>query len=172
MTKSFFFFLLFLFLLLFLLLQKILHHFLNANTHGSQRLTFFLIPSLCLHNTTFIFCLFHEYTAFRQRTSIFRTTKQSEVFYNPFQFFWEEVQPTYYPRIQNSCWWGRYRRSILFFTLLSFTLLREIPTLVFSGLLAFDWMVIEWSRNDCATVITRPLTHRFMIAFQSLHHRV
>ena len=59
----------------------------NANTYVSQRLIFFLISSLCLHNTTFIFCLFHEYTVFRQRTSIFRTTKQPEVFYNPFQFF-------------------------------------------------------------------------------------
>ena len=81
-----FLFLLFLFLLLFLLLQKILQHSCNANTHGSQRLIFFLISSLCLYSTTFIFCLFHEYTVFRQRTSIFRTTKQPEVFYNPFQF--------------------------------------------------------------------------------------
>ena len=86
--------------------------------------------------------------------------------------FWEEVQPTYYPRIQNFCWWGRYRRSILFFTLPSFTLLREMPTLVFSRLRAFDWTVIEWSCNDCATIIARPLTHRFMIVLRPLHHRV
>ena len=68
--------------------------------------------------------------------------------------FWEEVQPTYYPRIQNFCWWGRYRRSILFFTLLSFTLLRKIPTLVFSGLRA----LIERSLNGHATIVRR-LSH-------------
>ena len=85
-------FLLFLFLLLFLLLQKILQHSCNANTYVSQRLIFFLISSLCLHNTSFIFCLFREYTVFRQRTSIFRTTKQPKVFYKPFQFLRESIQ--------------------------------------------------------------------------------
>ena len=171
MTKSFFFFLLFLFLLLFLLLQKILQHFFNANTYVSQRLIFFLFrlyASIIPHSSSV--CSTNTLSSDNEQ-AFSAQLNSSKLSITRFSF-WEEVQPTYYPRIQNFCWWGRYRRSILFFTLLSFTLLRKIPTLVFSGLRAFDWTIIEWSCNDCATVIARPLTHRFMIALQPLHHRV
>ena len=171
MTKSFFFFLLFLFLLLFLLLQKILHHFSTLTPMFPSDLSFFLFrlyASIIPHS----YSVCSTNTLSSDNEQAFSAQLNSPKFSITRFSFWEEVQPTYHPRIQNFCWWGRYRRSILFFTLLSFTLLRETPTLVFSGLRAFDWMVIEHSLNNQATVIALPLTHRFMIVLQPLHHQV